>query len=395
MKKLITISVVIIALMSSIGLANQSSNSQTSPYTKWQNGPSRNADFFPLAVWLQNPRNASKYQAIGINTYIGLWKGPTEKQLAELKRVGMEVICSQNDVGLKHRHDPTIIAWMHGDEPDNAQSRGKGKGYGPPILPKKIEADYQKIKRNDPSRPVVLNLGQGVAWDGWHGRGVRTNHPEDYPEYIKGCDIASFDIYPAVHSKPQVAGKLWFVAQGVQRLVKWSAGKKIVWNCIECTRINNPKTKATPHQVRAEVWMAIIHGSMGLIYFVHEWQPKFNEAALLSDSEMCHAVANINRRITQLAPVLNSPTVENQIAVVSSNPNVPIAALTKKYRNATYLFTVAMRNGSTKATFNIKNQKDDKSITVLDEDRTLTCRDGAFQDTFQPWDVHLYKITDQ
>ena len=24
----------------------------------------------------------------------------------------------------------------------------------------------------------MLNLGQGVAWDGWYGRGTRTNHPE-------------------------------------------------------------------------------------------------------------------------------------------------------------------------------------------------------------------------
>ena len=28
--------------------------------------------------------------------------------------------------------------------------------------------------------------------------------------------------------------------------------------------------------------MSLIHGSMGLIYFVHEWKPKFNEWALLT-----------------------------------------------------------------------------------------------------------------
>ena len=88
---------------------------------------------------------------------------------------------------------------MHGDEPDNAQSLGEGKGYGPPILPEKIVESYERIRAADPTRPVLLNLGQGVAWDGYYGRGVRTNHPEDYPEYVKGCDIASFDIYPVAH----------------------------------------------------------------------------------------------------------------------------------------------------------------------------------------------------
>ena len=287
--------------------------------------------------------------------------------------------------------DPTIIGWMHGDEPDNAQSLGKGKGYGPPILPKKITADYYKIRQTDPTRPVILNLGQGVAWDGWRGRGVRTNHPEDYPEYIKGCDIASFDIYPAVHSKPEVAGNLWFVAKGVKRLTKWTDGKKVVWNCIECTRISNPEKKATPHQVKCEVWMSIIHGSMGLIYFVHEWEPRFNESALLSDVEMLSAVTKINRQITELALVLNSPTIEAMVSISSSNEAVPIAMMTKKHNGATYLFAVGMRGEKTTATFTLRHAEVVKSVEVIGENRTITVKDGVFKDSFEAWDVHIYR----
>src|SRR5947207_8872301 len=76
--------------------------------------------FFPIAVWLQDPANASKYKDVGINVYVGLWRGPTEKQLAELKKHDIRVICRQNAVGLQHKDDPTILAWMHNDEPDNA-----------------------------------------------------------------------------------------------------------------------------------------------------------------------------------------------------------------------------------------------------------------------------------
>ena len=280
-----------------------------SPYAKWEHGPPRDAGFFPIAVWLQDPRNAGQFRAAGFNTYVALWKGPTESQLAALKAAGMKLICEQNATARQHLDDPVIIGWMHGDEPDNAQSLGDSKGYGPPIPAKTIVEDYLKIRTADPSRPVMLNLGQGVAWDGWYGRGVRTNHPEDYPEYIRGCDIVSFDIYPVAHSHPQVSSNLWYVAQGVERLVKWAGGQKVVWNCIECTRIQS-QHKATPSQVRSEVWMSLIHGSMGLIYFVHEWQPKFDEAALLHDPEMLRAVTAINRQITELAPVLNSPTAE-------------------------------------------------------------------------------------
>jgi hypothetical protein len=347
---------------------------------------------FPIAVWLQNPANAGRYRAAGVNLYVGLWQGPTEEQLRALKQAGMAVVCDQNKVGLAHLNDPTIVGWMHGDEPDNAQSLGEGKGYGPPIPAEKIVQDYQSIRAADPTRPVMLNLGQGVAWDGWYGRGTRTNHPEDYPEYVKGCDIVSFDIYPACHDNAQVAGKLWYVAQGVERLVKWTDGKKKVWNCIECTHIGNPTQKATPHQVRCEVWMSIIHGSQGLIYFVHEWQPRFNEAALLSDPNMLAAVTAINHRIQALAPVLNSPSLRDGLTVTPTNAEVPVAAMMKRYAGATYLFAVAMRGQATRATFRVPGLTGSLQAAVLDEDRTIQTQDGAFSDDFQPWDAHLYRL---
>src|ERR1039457_5618001 len=365
--------------------------SPANPYAKWEHGPSPDAGFFPVAVWLQDPRNAGQYRAAGINTYVGLWQGPTESQLAALKAAGMKLICDQNAMARSHLDDPTIIGWMHGDEPDNAQSLPDSKGYGPPIPAKTIVEDYQKIRAADPSRPVMLNLGQGVAWDGWYGRGARTNHPEDYPEYLPGCDIASFDIYPVAHSNPQVSGNLWYVGRGVERLVKWAAGQKVVWNCIECTRIQS-KSKATPGQVRGEAWMSLIHGSMGLIYFAHEWQHKFDEAALLHDPEMLLAVTAINRQVTELVPVLNSPTVSDAVRVVSSDPQVPVATMVKQYNGACYLFTVAMRGGDTTATFTLKGLIGDKTVEVLGEDRSLSTRGGAFSDIFKSWADHCYRI---
>jgi len=44
-------------------------------YAQWRNGPCKDATLFPIAVWLQEPRNAPKYQALGINLYVALWRG--------------------------------------------------------------------------------------------------------------------------------------------------------------------------------------------------------------------------------------------------------------------------------------------------------------------------------
>lgn len=362
------------------------------PYARWAFGPRNDSSYFPIAVWLQSPSNAEKYRAAGINLYVGLWRGPTEEQLAELKQAGMQLICDRNEVGMKHLKDRTIIGWMHGDEPDNAQSLGKGKGYGPPIKPERIVEDYHKIADADPSRPVWLNLGQGVAWDAYRGRGVRTNHPEDYPEYAQGCDVVSFDIYPAVHSNDEIRGNLWYVAQGVSRLRKWTGDKKIVWNCIECTHISNASVKPTPHQVRAEVWMSIIHGSRGLIYFVHQFKPTFIEAGLLADKEMLEGVTALNRQIHSLAAVINSPTIPDAVTVKSSSPNVPVHTMVKGHNGATYLFAVSMYHQEAEAAIQIDGLATDAVVEVIDEGRTIELSEGRFVDSFGGYDVHLYKI---
>lgn len=362
-------------------------------YARWQNGPPAGESYFPIAVWLQSPRNAERFKSAGINLYVGLWNGPNAEQIATLTKAGMPVVCAQNSFGLTQKENPIIVGWMHNDEPDNAQSQGEGKGWGPPILPAKIIADYERLRAADPTRPVFLNLGQGVAYDNYIGRGVRRNRMEDYPEYVKGADIVSFDIYPVVHEKPEVVGKLEFVPRGVQRLVEWTGGTKPVWNCIECTHISNPNAKATPDQVRSEVWMSLIHGSRGLIYFVHQFEPSFREAALLDDPAMLAAVTAINRQIHELAPVLNSPSITTGVTVTSSNEALPIAWMKKRHGDAVYLFTVNMRNEATRGTFALKELPTNAKIDVLGESRQILLVNGSSADEFKPYEVHLYRVT--
>jgi hypothetical protein len=302
----------------------------------------------------------------------------------------MPVICDQNAVGLANNDNPIIAGWMHGDEPDNAQSLGKGKGYGPPIPPQKIVEEYRRMHAADPTRPVMLNLGQSVAWDNYIGRGVRRNHPEDYPEYVQGGDIVSFDIYPVVHESPEIAGKLEYVAHGVERLVGWTRGQQRVWNCLECTHIGNPNAKATPAQVRSEAWMSLIRGSQGLVYFVHQFAPSFKEAALLDDAEMLSAVTDINRQIRELAPVLNSPTLANRLTVQSANSAV--AAVLKQSNGDFYVFAVNLKNEPAHAVFNLQNGPAAGTAEPLGESRKVSVSNGGFSDDFAPYAVHLYAL---
>jgi hypothetical protein len=349
----------------------------------------RDENFFPLAVWVQNPKNAERFKAAGINTYVGLWRGPTEEQFNQLKAAGLKVICHQNSFALARKDDPMIIAWMQGDEPDNAQSLGEGKGYGPPILPEKVIARYEEVRAADPTRPVLLNLGQGVAWDNWIGRGVRRNHPEDYAEYVKGGDIVSFDIYPATHEHAEVKGKLEFVAKGVERLKKWAGPDREVWNCVEALISEN--SRVTPRQLRAEVWMSIIHGSRGIIYFVHQFKPVFREASVFEDSELLKGFTDVNRQVTELAPVLNSPDV--RLKITCKPEGSATAALAKKRGDAIYIFAVEMEGRQSWPTFRLENQHERYDVEVIDEGRRIQGVTGSFAEDrgLNAYQVRIYK----
>lgn len=357
----------------------------------------KDPNHFPIAVWLQSPENAKRYQAAGINLYVGLWQGPTDAQLAALKTSGMPVICEQNTVGLAHKADATIVGWMHQDEPDNAQpmtdpATGKPT-YGSCVPPARIVSDYHRLKAADPTRPVMLNLSQGVANDEWIGRGPGAKL-DDYKTYVLGGDIVSFDVYPVSGlNKPHSEDDLWYVAKGVSRLQQWTSGKKRVWSCIESSQIDREGAKPTPSQMRTEVWMALIHGATGLIYFTHQFKPTFDEHAMLDDPATLAGVTAIDSQIHDLASVLNSPTVVNGATVASSDATVPIDLMVKRRQGETYVFAVGMRNSAARGSFILHNIPKTATADVLGEGRQVVVKNGRFEDDFKPFDVHLYRIT--
>ncbi len=360
------------------------------PYGQWENGPPSDAGFFPIGVWVQDPALAQLYKDIGINTYIALWQGPTQAQLLALENEGLSVVAWQNTVGLTSPRNHVITGWRQVDEPDNAQPNGSG-GFGPCIPPAELVTNYQRFKANDATRPVWLNFGQGVSFIQWQGRGTCTGDTSYYPAASAAADILSFDIYPVTHSNPDIQGKLEFVAQGVSNLVEWSQGVKIIWNFIETTHINSPTHRPTADQIRAEVWMSLIHGSMGIAYFVHEWEPSFRADGIFRYPEIVDGVGEINGEIRSLAPVLNTPTLEGTATVSSA---VPVAFMVKQYDGDTFLFAVSMRPEATTAEFSIPDLGN-ASANVIGEDRSIAVGQGLFQDDFSSYQVHLYRLNPQ
>jgi hypothetical protein len=394
-----------------------------SPSAAGKYGPSKSADFFFIGAWCQQPEDAALFKKAGFNAYVSLWQCPTEAQLALLRQAGMPVICEQNEVALKHLDDPLILGWMQPDEPDIAQMQPDGN-YGPCMDPATLMRAYAIWKERDPQRPVYLGLSKGVSDINWHGRGVCTGKWQMYPEYIKSCDIVSFDIYPA-NDHP---GELWRVPKGVDSLYAWSDRSQPVWCAIECTKFNRRGQKPTPAEVRTEIWMALIHGVRGIIYFCHgeveaavryttaelpdpemreavnrvreavdretDHGRKFYERALLANGPMLLSLQKINGEIQALAPVLNSPTLKGAVSITSSDPAIPIDIMVKQKNTSTYIFAVSMRPGEVRGSFSLKSPIRAKQVEVAGEGRTIEIKNGIFEDSFTSYAVHHYKITE-
>jgi hypothetical protein len=366
-----------------------------SPYSQWPNGPSTSANFFPIGVWLQSPNQIAEFKGIGVNTFVGFWGPLDQTSLAAFSSAGMALIPTQNSVGLTSPQRTAIVGWGQLDEPDNAQPDGSS-GYGPCLTPPEIVAAYSAIRANDRTRPVFLNFGRGVSDIHWRGRGCCTGETTSYyPFAVTGGDMISFDIYPVA----KYSGRLELVANGVDNLKSWiaaSGSNKIVWNFVEAVPIASG-TIPSAAQVTAEVWMSIIHGSQGIVYFVHQFSADgttlIREDGIFNFPSLVSAVTSINAQITALAPALNSPTVANGVRVVSPE-TTPISTMVKQYDGFTYVFVAAMLNNVGIATFTLPNMQTG-TAQVLGESRQLAISGGVFRDTFAGYGVHLYQITAQ
>ena len=233
----------------------------------------------------------------------------------------------------------------------------------------------------------MVGFGQGVADPTWFGRGSCTGDMEYYSKAVKGSDILTFDIYPAASPRSNIKGKLEYIGRGLDLLMECATHDQTVWAEIETTRIYSD-TMVTPAQLRAEVWMSLIHGAKGIVYFVHEWSGGFRDDGIFRHPEIVAAVTDVNRAIGALAPVINSPNVES----LNVTGGAGISTMLKWQGSTLYLFAVNERPSGTVVQFKLPKFNKTMQATVLDEERSVAVSNGVFSDTFGGYGVHIYRI---
>jgi hypothetical protein len=194
-------------------------------------------------------------------------------------------------------------------------------------------------------------------------------------------------IYPIHSGLP-----LESLAAGIDQARTWSRDEKPVLAVIQASRIDD-KGRPTPAQIKAQVWMSIVHRAAGIEYYCHQQEPTVIETSCLEDAPTAAALRQINAQLKELAPILDTRPIGNGVTVSSSNPAAVVDVLLKRFGGATYLFAVAMRDAGTRATFSLQRIPAVATAEVLGEGRSIPVADGAFADDFSSYGVHLYRVT--
>ena len=137
--------------------------------------------------------------------------------------------------------------------------------------------------------------------------------------------------------------------------------------------------------------MALIHGSRGLIFFVHQFKPVFIEASLLADPDLLAGVTELNRQIQELAPALNAQPLED-LDVRADPPRAYVDGTARRVGDSVYIFAVAMRPLAATASFDVPYVSGTVQAEVIGEGRSISVVDGKFIDNFEGFAVHLYKM---
>ncbi len=386
-------------------------------FPTWDIKPFNDKNFFPIGITSLQSQYAESVKDAGINIVLAVNSVLTAADLQQFKAANLYLIGSLNKIDPSLWDNDIIVGWNNGYKPDIFQrferwgtmekigkawphirrAREEWGKYGPPIPVIDIQKKYQSIKKTDSSRPVWTHLSQVVAFPNNHNyeaRGFRQGHREDYAEYMKGCDIVSFDFFSYSFPNEVTQKKIWLLANGVDNLYKWSNGQKVVWGFVETTRAYRNGEIPPPEIIKAQVWMQIIHGATGIVYYADGYD-QFGqriENALLIDSSRLAVLKEINSQIHRLSSIINTPNISNKARIELHQEDVSIDFVVKQSGKWLYIFSVAMRPMNNRATFHLNGLTADTQIEVIGQNRSIHAQAGRFSDNFQPYQVNLYKL---
>jgi hypothetical protein len=341
--------------------------------------PSSLRRFFPIAVDFQPPSLFNTWRSRGINTVIRVPRGTDlEAWTRSANALGLKMIRAPRPDPARDNAERNLLAFAGPDEPE-----ATGCSHDC------IGSQYLSLKRAAPSKPFFVNLaGYSVLFAGPPRDGYHCNGPGDgsgaldcLTQYIARTDWVSHDVYPVNSSL-----SLSTVGSSLDRLRRWS-GRRPQFAYIEASDYDRDGSAPTPAQFRGEIWSAIVHGARGISYFVVDATDPTGRPDAVPPNLVTEMRAQ-NARITQLAPVLQSPINPPAVGVKAKGP------LEYTWRQVGSTTFIIVLNQSARylsgATVKALGVAVPPLISVWGEGRALPTLGNGFSDSFGPYAVHVY-----
>lgn len=391
------------------------------PRIPWEGGPAyygrypdaqragwANRAFFPIGVWQESviaSTDTARDKSVGLNMYVA----PTDNSnLSLIAAAGMTAIG-----GSPHQTGSATVGWSLSDEvdmwggPGSAPWTGNYPGQGPICNPPDARCGYtiqEAMLRRYPAdgRLRFANYGKGVMF--WETDAEASRFVNAYTSAL------SNDIYwytdPAVCTSPSEGPAIGVRPETCRRSANYGRtmdrmrhldgldGKRQpIFAFVEVGHpfTENDAPTITGDQIAGAVMNSLIHEARGILYFNHNFGGPCLSQHVLRDrcgDAVRPAVTAVNRRITSLAPVLNTQSYQWRF-------NASLDTMLKAYGDSYYIFAMPGRTAGTGTQrLTLPAGLSGARAEVLFENRTVPISGGALQDTFaRESSYHIYKIT--
>lgn len=248
------------------------------------------------------------------------------------------------------------------------------------VLPDVMLALYQILAEVSPNHPVITAL----------------RYPDTLPAYSRSTDI----IIPWELPVPRMP--VARIGEAVDCAREASGGRNPVWALIQATgnswasdRSLDDQTEGrlpTVQEIRALVYLSIIHGADGLLYYANtlisgDKQRSFN---LRNDApHLWEGISEINQELAALGETIHGRS--SRVLLPPLAEGLVEVARCSDAEHA-YLIAVNTSDAPTVTSFTVPDYADTQ-LAVMFEDRTVSGTEpGKFADVFQPHQVHVYRL---
>ncbi len=393
------------------------------PRVPWEGGPAYyssfarsnaagwdEAGFFPIGVWYEgvySQADIDKDKGVGLNTYVMLTNG-SDMDLIERNGMFAMTTESRRDTGGE------TTSWLINDEVDmwggagNGTWTGKYPGEGHPCTSGRYDCGFDVMDRlsarlpADDGRMRYANFGKGIMF--WQSDADASRFVNNY------TTVVSNDVYwytdpnvcysasegPAIGVTRDTCRRAANYGRTMDRMREVDAmdGKRQpVYAFVE---VGHPFPEddlptINRDQIAGAVVNSLIHEARGILYFNHNFGGPCISQHVLRDAcgaAVRPAVAELNKRITGLAPVLNTQSYAWEF-----NPRLD--TMLKAHDGSYYVFAMPGRTGGTgEQKLTLPRGLSGATAEVLFENRRVPITGGTITDTFaQEFSYHIYKIT--